>query len=236
MKTFVILALVACGLLLSGCVFVKIKDGSSVKSDGKVVGNGIITEKNFEIGDFSRIELNVPADVSYEMADRPSLSVKVDENLLEYLTVSVENGVLKIGSTLSSFRNFKKLAMTMSSSSLEKLLCNGAVDFTANGTVRADSFDLQVNGAADVDMANLDVKEASFKVNGAGDIQVNLVDAESVSLSISGAGDADLTGKAKAVKVTISGTGDVDLTRLDYESLEKKVSGVGSVKTGKHAI
>ena len=48
-------------------------------------------------------------------------------------------------------------------------------------------------------------------------------------------GDADLTGRAKEVRVQVNGTGDVDLTRLQYETLDKKVNGVGSVKTAKQS-
>lgn len=217
-------------LLVSGCVFVKIKDGASAK--GKhVAGNGVTAEKTFEVKDFSRLDLNIPADVEYSKSDECTLAIRMDENLFEYLTVSVEDGTLKIGSSVP-FRNFKKLEAVLSSPTLERLDCNGAVDFISKGSLSGENFTMLVNGAADVEIASLDVKTAAFQVNGAGDIDVNLVDAESLSLSISGAGDADLSGKAKEVKVTVNGTGDVDLSRLDYETLDKKVNGVGSVKTG----
>ena len=235
MKAFVILAIVACSLLLSGCVFVKIKDGSFPKSGQHVAGNGVIVEKTFEVGAFSRIELGVPADVSYSKSDDCSLSVSMDENLFEYLTVSVEDGVLKLGSKGVSLRNFKKLAMSVSSPTLERLECNGAVDFVSDGPVCGEEFVMKVNGAADVDLASLEVKTARFEVNGAADLDVRVVDAESVSLSISGAGDAKLSGKTKEVEVTVSGAGDVDLSRLEYDNLSKKVSGMGTVKTGSKA-
>lgn len=232
MKTLTLIVILAGCLLVSGCVFVKIKDNGSGFGSGKhVAGNGVTAEKTFEVKDFSRLDLNVPADVEYTMSDTYGLTVRMDENLFEYLTVAVENGTLKIGSSVS-LRNFKKLSMKLSSPTLESLECNGAVDFESAGTLRGEDFSLLVNGAADVGIASLDVKTAAFQVNGAGDIDVNLLDAERVSLSISGAGDADLSGKAKEVKVTVNGTGDVDLSRLDYETLDKKVNGVGSVKTG----
>ena len=232
MKALTFIVILAGCLLLSGCVFVKIKDnGSLTKSGNHIAGNGITAEKNFEIGTFSCLDLDVPADVEYTKSDECALTIRMDENLFEYLNVSVENGTLKIGSSVS-FRNFKKLEAVLSSPTLERLECNGAVDFISKGILSGEIFTMLVNGAADVDIPNLDAKEASFKVNGAGDINVNLLDAESVSLAISGAGDANLSGKAKAVTVTVNGTGDVDLTQLDYESLDKKVNGVGSIKTG----
>ena len=233
MKAIVIVAIVACSLLLTGCVFVKIKDDGTTKSGVKVSGNGIIGERDYPVASFSAIKLSVPADVTYETAETCALSVKVDENLFDYLTVDVEDGVLKIGSTTSSFRHFKKLAIRVSSPALERLTCDGAVDFEAKGAVRGDDFTMVVNGAADVDIASLDVRKAEFEINGAGDIDIHLVDADQVALNISGAGDAKLSGKAREARVAVHGAGDVDLTRLEYETLDKQVHGVGSVKTGK---
>lgn len=236
MKTFmIVLAIVACSLLVSGCVFIKIKDTGSLTKES-VKGNGIITEKTFEVGDFSRVELSVPADVTYTLSDTPSVLVRVDENLMEKITVSEENGLLTVKPTEKSFRNFKKLEIRLSSSSLASLQCDGAVDFNCAGPVRSETFSLECNGAADVEMENLDAKTVSFVVNGAGDIDVSLADADQVSLKISGAGDANLSGKTREVQVEVNGAGDVDLSRLDYENLVKKVNGMGSVKTAKSRI
>lgn len=235
MKALTFIVILAGCLLLSGCVFVKIKDnGILTKSGNHIAGNGITAEKNFEIGTFSCLDLGIPADVEYSKSDECTLTIRMDENLFEYLTVSVENGTLKIDSSVP-FRNFKKLEAVITSPTLERLESNGAVDFISKGTLSGEDFTMLVNGAADVDIPSLDAKTASFQVNGAGDIDVNLLDAERVSLSISGAGDAVLSGKANEVKVTVNGTGDVDLTRLDYQALDKKVNGVGSVKTGNKA-
>ena len=230
----ILIAVAAACLLVTGCVFVKIKD-SGTFSSGSVAGNGIITEKTFDVGDFSRVEMSVPADVTYSVSESPSVLVRVDENLMEKITVSQVGDVLKIKSTDKSFRNFKKLEIELSSSSLTALECNGAVDFNTVGTLSSESFALTCNGAADVEMKDLDARNVSFEVNGAGDIDVHLVDADVVSLEISGAGDATLTGKARETRVEINGAGDVDLSGLDYESLSKKVNGMGSVKTARKA-
>lgn len=237
MKTFVILAIVAGSLLVSGCVFVKIKDhGVTTRSGVKVAGNGVIQEKTFEVGEFSRIALNVPADVTYSKSGGCSLSVSMDENLFEYLTVSVEDGTLKVGSKGVSLRHFKKLAMTVTSPTLEQLDCNGAVDFESVGPVCGEEFVMNSNGAADVTIGKLEAKAAVFEVNGAADLDIHVEDAASVTLRISGAGDAKLSGKTQDINVTVSGAGDVDLTRLAYENLSKHISGMGSVKTPQKSL
>ena len=230
MKTLAIIALLAGAVLVSGCVFVRIKDNGTQSAGTRGTGNGIIAEKTFDIADFSRIKLNVPADVEYSVAATPSMRVRLDENLMDLLRVSVDGETLTIGET-GKMNRFKKLEIVLSSSSLEKLDCNGAVDFKAEGIIRGESFSLTCNGAADVEIPSLDVRTADFKVNGAGDIEVGLANAESVSLNISGAGDAKISGKTESVSIQINGTGDVDLTQLDYDRLDKSINGMGSVKT-----
>lgn len=230
MKTLAIIALLAGAVLVSGCVFVRIKDNGSGKARVNVIGNGVIAEKDFDIADFSRIKLNVPADVTYSIASAPSMRVSLDENLMDLLTVSVDGETLTIGEA-GKLNRFKKLEIVLSSTSLERLDCNGAVDFKADGTIPGASFSMICNGAADVELPGLDVRTADFKVNGAGDIEVGLANAESVSLNISGAGDAKISGKTESVSIQINGTGDVDLTQLDYDRLDKSINGMGSVKT-----
>ena len=233
-KTLAILSsAVALCLLVSGCKFIKI-NGSSFSQIGpsqskeRLDGNGILTTKTFEVEPFSSIRLDVPADVTYSRADSCILSVSLDENLLEHLCVSVEDGVLAVRSDVS-LRNVKKFMITLSSPILEGLECNGAMDFVAEGPVSGAQFEMNVNGAAEVKIPTLQARSARFVINGAADLDVGLSEAEDVSLKINGAGSACLSGKAKDVSVTLSGAGEVDLRRLSYDHLSKQVNGIGSV-------
>ena len=225
-------AVVAAVLLITGCTFISVKGG---KSNDKIFdrGNGVIVEKTFDIADFSKIELNVPADVEYEVAENASMSVKIDENLLELLEVTSEGGTLTISSTSKHIKRHHKLAITLTSSALSSIICNGAVDFECNNGISAEDFSVQINGAGDIDIDGLKVTNASFQINGAADLDIENLDAGSVSVEMNGAGDTDLSGKAGTVRVAIHGAGDVDLSNLEYENLVKEIQGVGQVKAGR---
>ena len=75
-----------------------------------------------------------------------------------------------------------------------------AGDLTFNA-VRCNNLTIQANGAADVDLTDIDVQNLKVDVNGAGDVVVDGA-AGDASLSVNGAGDIDASGLKVAGKVS----------------------------------
>ena len=235
MKTTSTIIFLAAALLTTSCAFVSISGSGKA---GKNDGNGIVAEKSFDICDFAGIKLDVPASVSYTVAEAPSMSVRLDENLMDYLKVSVADGKLKIGS-IRPLRNFKEFRITLSSSALLDLDCNGAVDFASYGPIFGDMFTLKTNGAAHVDVDSVAVRFTRINVNGGSDVALHFDVAHNdeirrfVDVMINGTGNVSLSGSCKMSDVLeeIKGSGTVDLTGLDYEYVGKRINGNSSVYT-----
>ena len=239
MKQFYIIGILTAALLASGCTFVNVSGSGKA---GKNDGNGIVVEKDFGICDFARIKLDVPAEVTYTVAEDPSMIVRLDENLMDYLSVSVKDGTLKIGSS-RPLRNYKELSVVLSSTALFELDCNGAVNFVSHGPIRGDLFTLKTNGAAHVAMDSLAVRYTRMTVNGAGNVDVHFVDVPlkrftGVDLKVNGTGKVNLSGSGKmnSIEVEIKGTGTVDMTGLDYEMLQMNHIGRGTVNNGNRPV
>lgn len=66
-----------------------------------------------------------------------------------------------------------------------------------------------------------------FEISGSGDLRVSAYDQPSIDLSISGSGSAEVTGKAKALKLDITGAGEADLSGLSVEDADVSISGSG---------
>lgn len=236
MKTISTIILIAAALLTTSCAFVSVSGSGKA---GKNDGNGIVAEKSFDICDFAGIKLDVPASVSYSVAEAPSMSVRLDENLMDYLKVSVADGRLKIGST-RPLRNFKVFNIALSSSALLEIDCNGAVDFASCEPIYADIFEMKTSGTAHVEIDSLVARVTRMNVNGAGEADVYLVDGDKrfvikhAEVKLNGSGNVTLSGSSKIsrVSVDIKGTGTVDLTGLDYVYVDKRHIGRGSVNTG----
>ena len=236
MKTTSTIIFLVAALLTTSCAFVSISGSGKA---GKNDGNGIVAEKSFDICDFAGIKLDVPASVSYKVAEAPSMSVRLDENLMDYLKVSVTDGLLKIGST-RPLRNFKVFNIALSSSALLELDCNGAADFASCDPIYADIFEMKTSGTAHVEIDSLVARVTRMSVNGAGEANVYFVDGDNkyafkqADVKLNGSGNVTLSSSSKirVVSVDIKGTGTVDLTGLDYEYVDKRHIGRGSVNTG----
>ena len=232
MKTVIaIAATLAAAALLCSCTFIKVKANGEAKEPVKLSGN--VTEKTFAIADFSKIDISIPADVEYTVADTPEMILKADESIIGLIEVSSEDGLLKIWSPEKRIRNFKHLSISLSSTALESLECKGAVDFEAPDGIIAENFTVGIAGAGDIKIHSLKTVSTEITANGTADINIEGIETGSISLTINGAADAVLQGTAKEVSVMVNGAGDVDLKHLDYETLTNRINGAGSVRTPK---
>ena len=233
--------LAACALLLlPSCRFIRFSEDFDFDGGVNVVGmgdsgsgNAISASDNYitrndVTGEFHSLTCNVPGDVQY-VPGECAVSLYGADNILSHVTVQNENGTLVIKSDGTAFRNIKTFKVNISSPVLEKVSCNGAVDFSAPSGISALDFDLQVNGAGDIDIQGLSADKASVTVNGAGDATIAGIDCETLSVDINGAGDATVAGRAANANLQVSGAGDINAKNLDCANIESKVRGIGRV-------
>ena len=228
--------LAACALLLlPSCRFIKLSDDFNFDGEinfnedsERITASDNFITRNDVTGEFHSLLCNVPGDVQY-VPGECTVSIYGADNILKHITVQNENGTLVIKSDGTTFRNVKTLKINVSSPVLEKVSFNGAVDFNAPNGVSSLDFDLQVNGAGDVDIQGLTADKASVTVNGAGDATIAGIDCESLSVEINGAGDASVAGRAASASLSISGAGDINARDLDCANIESKVRGVGRI-------
>ena len=229
--------LAACALLLlPSCRFVKFGDGFSFDGDvefnpdaERITASDNFITRDEVTGQFHSLVCNVPGDVQY-LPGECAVSIYGADNILKHITVQNENGTLVIKSDGTTFRNVKTLKVNVSSPVLEQANFNGAVDFNAPNGISALEFDMQINGAGDVDINGLTADKASVTVNGAGDARLTAIDCETLTLSINGAGDATVAGRATTASLSVSGAGDINARNLDCANIDSKVRGIGRVE------
>jgi hypothetical protein len=227
------IAIVAGAALAAGC--------AQARSEA-----GPVTSRSYPVGQFDRIEVSGPYEVTVATGSAPSVRATGNENMLERLVVEIENGALKIHP-----RKTKGLGMMWSNNGSVKVAVTApalsAAGIAGSGGVTIDrisgpSFDGSVAGSGDLKVARLDVQNlkmsiggsgeieaagrasnASYEISGSGDIRAAQVAAEHAKVSIAGSGS--VAGHATATaKVDIAGSGDVKMTG----GAQCQVSKVGS--------
>lgn len=189
---------------------------SSLEFDSRiemVKGNGKIVTHNFDIKKFDELSCVLPATINYSVSDEYKCTVRVDENLLEYLEIKEKRGKLLIG------KSSKHDGFNLSVNEF-------VIDITAPSL---DEINLAGDGDFNV-LSPLKVKKMEVNLAGSGNV-VFKEDAviDNLELSIAGSGDIIIEkGSVWVLEIDIAGSGNIVL-RSEVEYLDANIMGSGSI-------
>jgi hypothetical protein len=210
-----------------------------------VKGSGMSVDKNFNVSDFHRIEVSGGFDVLLEQSDSESLILTAQENLFEYITVRVDQGILKVY-TENNIMATKPMKVKIFYKSIDNLDVSGGGDVIGETPVNVPELNVEISGGGDfsvmVNTGKLDcrmsgggdaeingkISHYNITMSGGGDIHSD-TEAEVVSCIISGGGDLTFrsSGKISEALIDMNGGGDVE-AELTAEKMRCSVSGGGN--------
>lgn len=218
-------------LCMQSCRFVKVKGklAKGIISSEVVEAKGdVMTREMADVADFSTIVCEGSYDINYVIGDS-YLKISAPENVIEHIVANVENGVLKVGTDGTKFRNLKNVTVIVKSPALDKIVVDGAADVAAPQIRSNGTFDLEINGAADIDIDSLEADNINVTINGAGDLDMEGLQTGGLKVEINGAGDVKAWGRAHSANFTINGAGSIDAKRLDCPDINTNRNGIGKV-------
>lgn len=172
------------------------------------------------------LTINLPASIIIRQGPKAGITVSGSERMVNHIVLN--------GTTLDTDENTPnhhyrlrdaKVTLTITAPALTKLTLNGfgsvdwqgydqkTLDLIINGAARvkthgrAENVTLSIDGAASVNMADMDITNLDLSMDGAGSVK------------------AGPTGRAK---ISIDGAGSVKLTKVP-QSFSKEIDGIGSV-------
>ena len=177
-----------------------------------VRGNHQIVNETIAIDDYDEIALSVSADVVYRQISQaePFLQVTVDENILQYLNISVRNNRLIIKSEDNINLLPSRFVIYTNSRSLSKVSITGSGDMLLEKAVNA--------------------RDMKISVTGSGDLKTDSLYCETLDVSITGSGNVNLKGAATNTQYGITGSGDIRAYDYLVENLDCRISGSGDIQ------
>lgn len=224
-----ILTLTLCALFalifLTGCVTVNFSPFGAQS----VSGRGSLETYTFNVGEITEVRVELYCNIVYHSAPSDTVTLQVQPNLMEYISVEESGGILTVRSSrnITSVNNVNVPVLTVSTPSLTRLSHAGAGNFTTVDTITADTFALYITGAAN-GTAKLDVKELSVNITGAGDLTLSGT-ADTAYISMAGAGKLEaLLLETRVASISMAGAGSVKISCS--EELSISAGGVGTVE------
>jgi hypothetical protein len=205
--------------LLTACVSVNISPG--------VAGRGEPQVFTFDVGEITDIRVELYCDIQLHTEPSDKVTLEIQPNLMEYVTVTESGGVLTVRSARNITWSNRAAVLTVSTPVLETLSFAGAGTVTSNDTITADTFTLRLDGAGKGVM-KLDVDRLNLHMAGAGDFTLS-GSADTADINMAGAGTVEaLSLQTRETSITIAGVGTV---RIDCtERLKITAGGVGTVE------
>lgn len=195
MKEYLWLVLILTLVPLSGC------------NTAAVPGSGNIVRETRAVQDVRAVRLESGGTLIISQADRESIIVEADENLLPYIHADVEEGHLAL-TTDNAIHPSRGIVYHLTVRELE------AVTLRGSGEISASS---------------LESETLSLHLDGSGQIVLDELSAASLDVVVEGSGQCTVAGRAAEQTVTIEGSGNYLAGDLESRSGAVNIKGSGNV-------
>jgi hypothetical protein len=185
--------------------------GSSCMFDGhKVKGNGNVTTQSRSVGDINGVELHTSFDVKLFEGSPSDVKIEAEENIIQYIDLRVENGVLNIRTQDNVWLRTKKdVKIYVTAPSFSRVENSGSGNITCDTKISNDS-------------------KMNIDVTGSGDVKLD-IDAPEVDATLTSSGNVKLSGETKMFRGEVTGSGDIRAMELLAEEANVQVTGSGGI-------
>jgi len=171
-----------------------------------------------ELGEFDRISMRGIGKLVISQGKKQELTLEGDDIAISRITTNVTDG---------------ELVIDIGRDWVEKL--SAGFDFLSSHDIRITIVaknlkDLEVAGAADIEVSGIKTDELGLRLVGASNVKVDGLKADRLETEIPGAGKIRVEGEVKEQSVVLAGAGNFSGHQLKSKTAKVVLSGVGSAQ------
>ncbi|MGA9213045.1 DUF4252 domain-containing protein [Kaistella sp.] len=175
---------------------------SSVTTENKT-SSGITQVRN--IGKFSGVSVSSGIKVNFTQGNNQSVIVETDQNMQQYISTEVENGILviKVLNKEKKNLNFKKLLVTIEAPKLSSVKVSSGSLLTTLNTINENDFQAEISSGANLN-ADLNIKNKTIvDISSGSSLKID-VKTKTLEFEGSSGSSATLVGSAENVMANLS--------------------------------
>lgn len=177
-----------------------------------IKGNGKETTETRSVDPYDILSVHGNMDITLVEGSEGNITLKGEENILEYIEVTNTNGKLRIKTkdNINIRPSSKKgIYIEVPIQEVSKILLSGSGEISGKLTLKTEKLKLSVSGSGDIKIA---------------------ADATAIKATISGSGDINISGKAAEFDASVTGSGDIDAAQLSVAQATANITGSGDIK------
>lgn len=179
----------------------------SAQRNKKIEGNGNVVTLTINTQEYSGISVGGPFDVALVSGKEGNITIKGEENILEYIETKVTNSTLTIKKknnlNIRMSRNARVL-ITIPVESINAIRLSGSGRLSSSKTLKSDHFKIRISGSRNLEL---------------------VLEVESLSVRASGSSTIKLIGNAKNLDVRSSGSSHFKTYELEVDNASFVMSG-----------
>ena len=191
-------------LLIGVGLLTAVLTAGALACDDAVRGSGNVVTEEMAFADFTGIEASHAFVVDIVQSDSFSVTIRVDDNILDMLDVSSEGDTLRLRLDRGVSLRDVTMEASITMPALARLRLSGAARASVSGFRSLDELDIELSGASKLD----------------GDLEAGETDIEA-----SGASKVTLGGSATGLTIRGSGASKLDLADFTVDTAEVRLSG-----------
>ncbi len=198
------------------------------KIDQAIVGSGNLITQQMDFTDFTKLEIGHVFQARVSKGDSFSISITVDDNLLEYVVVLKSGNTLRIylegGYTYIGTTKIVEITMPK----IDKLSLSGASLAEVSGFRSSNRLEFEASGVSSLAIDDLKAGDTSFEISGGSHVSGGIEIANG-KFNVSGASIVNLDGFASDISVEASGASQANLADLSVSNATVKMSEASTV-------
>jgi len=135
---------------------------ASVGCGPPVTGSGNVETREYDFGDFTRLDVSYAFDIKVTRASSYSISVTADDNLFEYVIVSRRGDTLVLTMRSNHLYLHTTQEATITMPDLERLELSGASWGDVSGFTSSDKLGMYLSSASSLVLSNMKSGDATL--------------------------------------------------------------------------
>lgn len=173
--------------------------------------NTELFSKDYKVKSFSSVNANTVADIVYTQSEKVSVRVEGAQEMVDFLKIDCNNGVLTIENDREFNKNTEELLIIhISSPTIHSIETKGMGNICLKGKIKSDNLNINAEGIGKLHALDLESKKICVKYSGIGDLK--------------------LAGKTDIVEINANGIGNIDCKDLLAKTTMVKSTKMGKVK------
>ena len=202
----------------------------SAQRNKKIEGNGNVVTLTINTQEYSGISVGGPFDVALVSGKEGNITIKGEENILEYIETKVTNGTLTIKKknnlNIRMSRNARVL-ITIPVESINAIRLSGSGSLSSSKTLKSNHLKIRISGSRNLELG-LEVESLSVRTSGSSNIKL-IGNARNLDVRSSGSSYYKTYElEVDYASFVMSGSSNCEITV--NESLNAKLSGSANVK------